>query len=152
VTVWGPNRSSKRPRHVIEDSREVCSTDQSRLPPLRHALDGPRMCVRVYPCGSCLGACWAYCMCVCGVVLAPRLQGWVESVRYLINAYFLQLPLAEYDYSRIRPAGTYAGGYVWPQWGPATSRRRLGVDLTYGYHQVFWITSLGRIARADWPS
>lgn len=29
----------------------------------------------------------------------------MESVRYLIDAYFLQMPLPEFDYSKIRKAG-----------------------------------------------
>lgn len=29
----------------------------------------------------------------------------MESVRYLIDAYFLRMPLPEFDYSQIRKAG-----------------------------------------------
>lgn len=38
-------------------------------------------------------------------VIADSREGWVESVRYLVDAYFLGMPLPDFDYSQIRPAG-----------------------------------------------
>lgn len=42
-------------------------------------------------------------------VIADSREGWVESVRYLIDAYFLNMPLPDFDYSQIRPAGASVG-------------------------------------------
>jgi hypothetical protein len=45
-------------------------------------------------------------------VIADSREGWVESVRYLIDAYFLNMPLPEFDYTQIRPAGASVGMVV----------------------------------------
>ena len=44
-------------------------------------------------------------------VIPDSREGWVESVRYLIDAYFLNMPLPDFDYSQIRPAGEFASGW-----------------------------------------
>lgn len=46
-------------------------------------------------------------------VIPDSREGWVESVRYLIDAYFLNMPLPEFDYSKIRPAGMCVRGWLW---------------------------------------
>ena len=46
-----------------------------------------------------------------GWVIEDSREGWVESVRRLIEAYFLNLPLPVFDYSRIRPAGMPIRGF-----------------------------------------
>ena len=46
-----------------------------------------------------------------GWVIEDSREGWVESVRRLIEAYFLNLPLPKFDYSRIRPAGMPIRGF-----------------------------------------
>jgi len=44
-------------------------------------------------------------------VIPDSREGWVESVKYLIDAYFLNLPLPAFDYSSIRPAGSPIKGF-----------------------------------------
>ena len=44
-------------------------------------------------------------------VIPDSREGWVESVRYLIDAYFLNLPLPAFDYTEIRPAGRPIKGF-----------------------------------------
>lgn len=45
------------------------------------------------------------------ILIADSREGWVDSVRYLINAYFSQMPAPEFDYSIIRPAGLPIKGF-----------------------------------------
>lgn len=45
-------------------------------------------------------------------------EGWVESLRRLLNAYFLGQPRPEFDYSLVRPAGSLIRGFGGISSGP----------------------------------
>lgn len=51
-------------------------------------------------------------------VIPDSREGWVESVRLLLNAYFLGSPLPRFDYNKIRPAGLPLKGFGGVSGGP----------------------------------
>ncbi|OQR87964.1 hypothetical protein ACHHYP_07785 [Achlya hypogyna] len=53
-------------------------------------------------------------------VIADSREGWVESVRVLLEAYFLHRPLPAFDYSAIRPAGSAIKGFGGVSSGPTS--------------------------------
>ncbi|ETW00821.1 ribonucleoside-triphosphate reductase, adenosylcobalamin-dependent [Aphanomyces invadans] len=50
--------------------------------------------------------------------IADSREGWVESLRVLLEAYFLHRPLPAFDYSQIRPAGMAIKGFGGISSGP----------------------------------
>lgn len=45
------------------------------------------------------------------IVIADSREGWVESLRMVLEAFFLHKPFPEFDYSEIRPAGQPIKGF-----------------------------------------
>lgn len=68
-------------------------------------------------------------------VIPDSREGWVESVRLLLDAYFHGIPLPAFDYSQIRPRNSPIRGFGGNASGPDVLRR-LHEDIQRGLDKV----------------